>query len=35
LQNYPFVRNLAFTPNGKQLATANAKTTAYLLDGPE
>ena len=30
--NHPFVGNFAFTPDGKQLATANANTTAYLLD---
>jgi WD40 repeat protein len=30
----PFVHSLAFTPDGKQLATANANTTAYLLDCP-
>jgi WD40 repeat protein len=29
-----FVLSLAFTPNGKQLATANADATAYLLDCP-
>jgi WD40 repeat protein len=29
-----FVRSLAFTPDGKHLATANANTTAYLLDCP-
>jgi WD40 repeat protein len=29
-----FVQSLAFTPDGKQLATANANTTAYLLDCP-
>src|SRR5262249_10943858 len=32
--NRPFVRNLAFTPDGKFLATANANTTAYLLECP-
>jgi WD40 repeat protein len=30
----PFVSALAFTPDGKQLATANADTTLYLLDCP-
>ena len=30
--NRPFIRNLTFTPDGKQVATANANTTAYLLD---
>jgi WD40 repeat protein len=30
--NRPFVGNLAFTADGKQLATVNANTTAYLLD---
>jgi WD40 repeat protein len=33
-QNKPFVRALAFTPDGKQLATANANTTVYLLECP-
>jgi len=32
--NRPFIRNLTFTPDGKQVATANANTTAYLLDCP-
>jgi WD40 repeat protein len=32
--NRPFVRNLAFTPDGKFVATANANTTAYLLECP-
>ncbi len=32
--NRGFVQGLAFTPDGKQLATANANTTAYLLDCP-
>jgi WD40 repeat protein len=30
----PFVRMVVFTPDGKQLATADADTTAYLLDCP-
>ncbi len=30
----PFVSMMAFTPDGKQLATANADTTLYLLDCP-
>ena len=29
-----FIRNVAFTPNGKQVATANANTTLYLLELP-
>ncbi len=29
-----FIRNLAFTPDSKQLATANADTTAYVLQLP-
>jgi hypothetical protein len=33
-RNQPFVRALAFTPDGKQVATANGNTTAYLLDCP-
>jgi WD40 repeat protein len=33
-RNRPFVRGLAFTPDSKQLATANSNTTAYLLDCP-
>ena len=32
--NRPFVRALAFTQDGKHLATANADTTAYLLECP-
>ena len=28
------VINLAFTPDGKQLVTANANTTVYILDLP-
>jgi hypothetical protein len=27
-----FVKGLAFTPDGKRLATANADSTVYLLD---
>src|SRR5581483_1649899 len=30
----PFVSMMAFTPDGKQLATGNADTTLYLLDCP-
>jgi WD40 repeat protein len=30
----PFVRAMAFTPDGKGLATANGNTTLYLLDVP-
>ena len=30
----PFVRGLVFTPDGKQLATANGNTTVYLLECP-
>ena len=33
-KNRPFVRGLAFTPDGKQVATANANTTVYLLELP-
>jgi WD40 repeat protein len=29
-----FVRGLTFTPDGKQLATANGNSTVYLLDCP-
>jgi WD40 repeat protein len=29
-----FIRNMTFTPNGKQLVTANHNTTSYLLDLP-
>src|SRR5262249_7451551 len=31
ITNQSFIRGLAFTPDGKQIATANANTTAYLL----
>jgi WD40 repeat protein len=34
MANHSFIRNLAFTPDSKQLATANADTTAYLLQMP-
>jgi hypothetical protein len=30
----PFVRGLAFTPDGKHVATANGNTTLYLLECP-
>ena len=30
----PFVRTVAFTPDGKQVLTANGDTTLYLLDCP-
>ncbi len=30
----PFVRTVAFTPDGKQVLTANANATLYLLDCP-
>ena len=30
----PFVRTVAFTPDGKQVLTANGNTTMYLLDCP-
>ena len=29
-----FIRSLTFTPDGRQLATANSNTTVYLLDLP-
>ena len=32
--NHWFVHGLAFTPDGKGLATANANTTVYLLECP-
>ena len=34
LTNRAFVRALAFTPNGKHLATANSNTTLFLLEVP-
>jgi WD40 repeat protein len=33
-QSKPFVRTILFTPDGKNLATANADTTVYLLTCP-
>jgi WD40 repeat protein len=33
-RNRPFIRGLTFTPDSKQIATANANTTVYLLDCP-
>jgi WD40 repeat protein len=34
IKNRPFVRGMVFTADGKSLATANANTTAYLLECP-
>jgi hypothetical protein len=34
MANHSFIRGLAFTADGKQIATANANTTAYLLQTP-
>jgi WD40 repeat protein len=34
LPSKPFVRNLAFSPQGKHVATANANATLYLLELP-
>jgi WD40 repeat protein len=33
-QSEPLVVNIAFTPDGRQLVTANANTTVYVLDLP-
>jgi WD40 repeat protein len=34
MANHSFIRGLAFTQDGKQIAAANANTTAYLLQTP-